>query len=374
MNKIFPFLFLCFFCSCAHYSSEMEAVLKQSGHNRKELKKVLRHYEREPADSLKLRAAEFLILNMPGKGSEHGEDLKQITADYLINNVDLAFKVWHERPWGKYISFATFCEEILPYRVGEESLENWREEALSHFAELDSVLNNPEMTAVEACRIVNQTLLNFQYDENYSSLGFSELMATARGSCVEMASIAVFSMRALGIPVALEFYPFGINRHRGHTWNSVSDSSGKHIAFMGTEAEPGKFALPDEPVKVYRTTYNLKYAIQTDKNHIPILLKGGFGARDITNQYFDVCNVDVEIKYPLASSPDYVFLACRDSEQWKPVAWAVNSEHSVRFSSLRKNRFYLPFYSVDGVQTPAGSAFWLDESGTTAEIPLDFFD
>ncbi len=374
MNKIGLLLFLFFFYSCSHYSSEIETVLKQSGRNCKELKKVLSHYEREPFDSLKLRAAEFLILNMPGKCSERGEDIKHITANYLINNIELAFEVWYKRPWGKYISFETFCEEILPYRVGEESLENWRKKTLASFAGLDSVLNNPEMTAVEACRLVNQALPKFQYDDDFPHMNFSQLMATLRGSCVEMATLAIFSMRALGIPVAVEFYPLGINRHSGHTWNSVSDSSGKHIAFMATETDPGKLSLPDEPVKVYRYTYSLEHSIKTTDHTISQLLRRGFGAIDITGEYFDVSNVDVELKYPLAISSDYVYLAYRDLEQWQPIAWTVDSGHTVRFSSLKRNQFYLPVYYVSGTQTPAGSAFWLDESGTVTEVSLDFFD
>jgi hypothetical protein len=59
--------------SCSKpYSNELESVLEQAGKNRRELGKVLKHYSREPSDSLKLRAAEFLIVNMPGKYSRNG--------------------------------------------------------------------------------------------------------------------------------------------------------------------------------------------------------------------------------------------------------------------------------------------------------------
>ena len=57
--------------SCTRFSPEIEAVLQQAGGNRVELEKVLKYYEKPPADSLKLRAAEFLIVNMPGKYSAY---------------------------------------------------------------------------------------------------------------------------------------------------------------------------------------------------------------------------------------------------------------------------------------------------------------
>lgn len=53
-------------------------------------------------------------------------DIHVITADYLIRNIDQAFVVWKKRPWNKDLSFDDFCELILPYRIGDETLEDWR--------------------------------------------------------------------------------------------------------------------------------------------------------------------------------------------------------------------------------------------------------
>ncbi|MGB4340337.1 MAG: hypothetical protein WBJ59_00125 [Dysgonamonadaceae bacterium] len=41
--------------------------------NRHEPERVIKHYSKDPEDSLKLKAAEFLILNMPGKYSKYYE-------------------------------------------------------------------------------------------------------------------------------------------------------------------------------------------------------------------------------------------------------------------------------------------------------------
>ena len=35
--------------------------------------------------------------------------------------------MWQEQPWGKHVSFADFCEYLLPYRIGDETLTSWRE-------------------------------------------------------------------------------------------------------------------------------------------------------------------------------------------------------------------------------------------------------
>jgi hypothetical protein len=105
---------------------------------------VLKHYSCNSSDSLKLQAAKFLIANMPGKYSleyeipfEHvvaaymrwddhedpktvnrvfgfdrptvKEDVKHITADSLINNIELAFRMWKEQPWVRMFPLMFFA-------------------------------------------------------------------------------------------------------------------------------------------------------------------------------------------------------------------------------------------------------------------------
>ena len=54
-------------------------------------------------------------------------DAHMVTADFLIRNIDYAFDSWKQRPWNKYLPFDDFCELILPYRIDDEPLEEWRE-------------------------------------------------------------------------------------------------------------------------------------------------------------------------------------------------------------------------------------------------------
>lgn len=58
------------------HKTPLEQALIQAGKNRKELEKVLEYYQN---DSLKLRAAQFLIENMPYHYSYQGEELKNIS-------------------------------------------------------------------------------------------------------------------------------------------------------------------------------------------------------------------------------------------------------------------------------------------------------
>jgi len=163
-------LFLILQLSINATSPALNDAYTKAGKNQTELKAVIRHYSKHPADSLKKKAAVFLIENMDGhfsyKSSEwtkynnqldsiyklelpknemiqaynalaydyeyrftdfiEESDLKNIKADYLIRNIDSAFLAW-QKPYAKSVNFDSFCEYILPYRIGNEELSNWRE-------------------------------------------------------------------------------------------------------------------------------------------------------------------------------------------------------------------------------------------------------
>lgn len=63
-------IYLCL--SCAKHSSNLTNSLELAGDNRVELEKVLSHYSKDKKDSLKYKAAVFLIENMPDNYSFYG--------------------------------------------------------------------------------------------------------------------------------------------------------------------------------------------------------------------------------------------------------------------------------------------------------------
>ncbi|MDR0864782.1 MAG: hypothetical protein LBO74_07610 [Candidatus Symbiothrix sp.] len=406
MQKFIILAFTCLLISCTqHYSPEIETVLKQAGNNRSELEQVLKHYSKTPADSLKLKAAEFLIVNMPDKYSEYydapwndvttvflrwssssdiqkvldtygiGEpvvrdDVKYITADYLINNIELSFKVWQEQPWGKHISFDAFCEEILPYRVDNEPLENWRGKVLASFADINrSFKEQPYLTTVEACCIINDLLPRFKMDRDFSSMNYSMTMATARGSCDEQTNLAIFVMRALGIPVTKDFTPKWPNRNVGHSWNTVTDSIGRHITFMGAETNPGYFGARLLKGKIYRRTFAIWNDI-TDKNNSPSVFMD-FNGIDVTAEYEETINVEIPVKYQPNNNSQYAYLSIPGVGRWNIVGWGAVNNNTIHFGALGKNLLYLPVYSENESEIPANYPFWLDEEGVVKILEPD---
>jgi hypothetical protein len=404
------------------YSHGINIVLFMAGDNRAELEKVLKRYSYNPADSLKLRAAEFLIENMPGKYSLEyeapfenvaavymqwdgiedwqsvneaynwgkqiiREDVKCITGDYLINNIELAFKVWEEQPWGKDVPFDVFCEEILPYRVALEPLENWRERILSSYSKHDNFFrSHPGTTSIDACVRINSSLPRLRLMARMPEMNYSMIMTTTRGMCDEMSALAIFVMRALGIPVSQDYTPVWPHRNVGHTWNSVYDS-GRRVSFMGTEANPGVShhgsRIPAS--KVYRKTYARQKNIDIDDAHIPSILSHQY-MKDVTDEYTPLPSladpnkeiqpldavlqphkahkdgqrdIEIPVKYLPSKTTGYAYLAVVGDNTWNITGWGKNDSKSMNFGTIGREILHLPMYYENNTLIPANYPFMI---------------
>jgi len=145
---------------------ELDSALEQAGENREEMEKVLEHFKNDP-DTLKYSAAKFLIENMPYHYTQEGKDMesvdsaylamaeypkeqrdkvfkelakdisynsnklaidiKTVKADYLIKVIDEACDLWHKVSWNKDYSTSLFFDYVLPYRLLNEPLSDWKE-------------------------------------------------------------------------------------------------------------------------------------------------------------------------------------------------------------------------------------------------------
>ena len=200
--------------SCSGFSKyppDVADALRRAGDNRAELEKVINYFE-SSGDSLMLEAAYFLIGNMEGHNyaviayydtsgneveidvnaypdfkailaylntieSERGEieyekkevleDLENIKADFLINQIEYSFKAWRELPWAKNASFDNFKEYILPYRGSNEPLEPWREYFFEKYHAIDTIMADP-YDPIEAARLINKDVRSyFGFNERY---------------------------------------------------------------------------------------------------------------------------------------------------------------------------------------------------------------
>lgn len=103
---------ICYVCLCGLLIScqmqtvlpGMEETLSKAGNNRKELFQVLRHYESQD-DSLRLRAAQFLLENMADKGYLTGRSIEE-----YYSFIDSVYQIKQEEYDIPYI-YATFRQQ-----------------------------------------------------------------------------------------------------------------------------------------------------------------------------------------------------------------------------------------------------------------------
>jgi hypothetical protein len=133
-------------------------------------------------------------------------------------------------------------------------LENWRKKALTSYTKLNSSFKTqPGITAVEACIQVNSQLPRLQLSTDVPDMNFSMIMTATRGMCDEMVTLAIFTMRALGIPVSKDFILKWSNHYVGHSWNSGYRGIDKRFSFMGTEENPQQEGQWNEKICIRRT-------------------------------------------------------------------------------------------------------------------------
>ena len=96
------------------------------------------------------RAAEFLAEHMPAR------DREALTAEFLTENLDLAFRARAEFPWAQQVPEEIFLNDVLPYAVFDETREAWRADFLAKARPLVK----DATTATEAAQALNRGFFN----------------------------------------------------------------------------------------------------------------------------------------------------------------------------------------------------------------------
>jgi hypothetical protein len=394
--------------------SPLERALESAENNRVELEKVLDHYAH---DSLKYKAACFLIENMAyyhyysGEELEHkkqffeilarrnrssntitdsldremasmnlGEtvvkrDIREVGFEYLVNNIEWAFKVWEEQPWGKNVSFEDFCEYILPYRINDEDLTYWREDIYNKYNQLlNDIRHLPE---AEDPLFVSQVLfdslrrtpVHFSSYHYYDYHVGPKIAEWRSGNCQQQADAAIYIYRALGLPCGFDMMPMRGDGNVSHLWNFIIDKD-KNSHFFSLSYSSGQITkikeYPHPKGKVYRSTFSLNPELldsKKEKNTIyPFFRYPRF--KDVTHQYTPIeqtLNFPLSYLYNKLSSGDVVYLCQATRLKWIPVAASRYKNKQLIFDNIEGNIVFTLALYKDNTIIPISDPFYLDE-------------
>ena len=380
--------------------TSLEAVLRAAKDNRLELEKVLYRYQKDPTDSLKYKAVCFLIENMPFyiysvgeqldnyksyytwlkksrgqtpqqvadsvknvygamKALEKKCDIMEIDSAYLCHNIDWAFKVWQEQPWGKNISFETFCEYLLPYRIGDEPLAYWREMYYEKYNSLLDSLRMSDSLDIEDPVVAANYLISKLPDKSYYYTSVTpypfghigpEYVQYLSGTCREVTDFAVYLFRALGIPCAIDFVPVRSYINAGHFWLTTWNKDGEeYMTDFPQKLRPVRknwWYRWDDSSKVYRYTFSVNRDLYEQmakygEEVYPFWSLPKF--TDVTYKYGynfkKELIIPLDKQYKTKRSGKIAYLCVSDRDRWTPVDWTEYDASRLSFQYVRNGSF-----------------------------------
>lgn len=274
---------------------------------------VLRHYSQQATDSLKYKAALFIIDNMEGHCSPEGvamdkyiahiqtmkkakgirelqatwqaslkdgdvdivPDSAVVSDDFLINDIDNAFSTWQQSQWKDSVPFSLFCRYILPYRINDEHFGgNWREPLRKQYgAVIEGVAD-----IRKAFTLVRDTVFKvIALSNSYCKYNLDPLTCNivGRAECSQRCILLVAVLRALGIPAAIDGTPMWADySNKGHAWAAMIMGNGDTYTVFEKDKEAKRLNPVDASqfMPRYKTWENdgFPYDIKTSKTPVKI--------------------------------------------------------------------------------------------------------
>ena len=373
--------------------------------------KVLEHFKN---DELKYKAAKFLIENIGDKyaiikvfedssgkdisnklrgfrGGETQEFLDSIKAtsasvvlpdsqvvspDYLIKSIEEAFKNYNNNPLKIKVPFATFCNFILPHRVGFEKVNDWRTYFNTRYTNYLKTFNKNKINDQFLISIFRQEqYIWYNYGAKFGLAAFipsynqtieTILELKSPNNCEDIAVFYLYLYRSLGIPAAYEVIPFFGKFNAGHAETAIMNKNGKFQP-ASLDDDPFKYQIAKMYRRIYEKVPN-PYVLIKEAGEDPYNIPEYFNSDhlvDITNERTIVSDITIPIS-TLNKKNKVAYLCVYNWGQWKPVAWAkldrVNS--TLTFKNMGRKILYQLVKIENGIKL-INSPFILDTLGTT---------
>lgn len=193
------------------YHALIDRTIATAGDNAKELKKALKEVPRNERE-----AVAFLISYMPER------DAKSLSADFLLENVEYAYKARAEFPWAKEVPDSVFLNDVVAYANLNENRESWRKDFYERFKKYVA----PCKTMREAIDSVNKNvrdelLVNYNTKREKPDQAPYESMRQHMASCSGLSILLTDAFRAVGIPSRVAGTPAWHDDRGNHNWNEV---------------------------------------------------------------------------------------------------------------------------------------------------------
>ena len=309
-------------------------------------------------------------------------DITELDFDFLTDHIDNAFRVWHESPFARNLTFDEFKEYILPYRCveGYGFLESGKtyNDLFAKYVMADSTADL--RTAVQYYNAAINNLRDLNGKTHRTRLaGVYDLYSRDFHDCVDVASYGCNILRACGLPVVVEHnicYRSLSGRH--YHCSVYNDSTDTWQTFNAVSSLPGDgdwaFA---ETANVYRSTYaaqkNTPPFLKAEGEYVPSVLNDPC-IKDVTSYLAKTTSITLPFPDTTGCNLAYLATYSRDWQGVIPVTWGVinKSDGTVTFEHAMPGILYFPIYYPEERFRTFGQPFYIemeDSLPVIKEIP-----
>ncbi|MDO3411735.1 transglutaminase domain-containing protein [Saccharibacillus sp. CPCC 101409] len=309
-------------------------------------------------------ALKFLYANMPVN------DLADYDGELFLIQVRHALEMRSRMPWGAAVPDELFLHYVLPVRINNERLEDYRSVIAAELADRVSGLSMTDAVLETNYWCYEKATYTGSDARTISPLG---MMRSAKGRCGEESTLATAALRSVGIPARQCYTPRWAHVDDNHAWVEAWADGAWH--FIGAcEPEPrldrGWFDGPARRAMLVHTRVPAGYAgpepvTYADSAHTEI---------NLLANYAPVRTLEVRVNYAQGRPADgaQVQFQLYNYAELHPMASMIaDASGSVRFATGYGDLFVRA--ALDGrwaeAAVPGGAAGAAGEE--TIELTLD---
>lgn len=162
-------------------------------------------------------AVAFLVSQMPEN------DLKSLSADFILKNVQLAYDARYATPWAEAVPLELFFDQVLPYASINERRDDWRADFMNRFLPMVRQLKTAD-EVVQKLNIEVFKTFNVKYHATKRPKPDQspyESIEAGFASCTGLSILLIDACRSVGIPARFVGTPSWTTVRGNHSWVEV---------------------------------------------------------------------------------------------------------------------------------------------------------
>ena len=197
----------------------LSLILLKAGKNSDQLESALSSCPSDQIEGLL-----FLLKYMPER------DLKSLSSEFLLENIDYSYRVMNEVKWGGRIPNEIFLNYILPYSNLHERRDDWRKDFYTKFLPLVRGLDSPSEAVLKLNNDI-WDIINVEYSTKRPKADQSpyESIDAGLASCTGLSILLIDACRSVGIPARFVGVPLWKDQSGNHSWIEIWDDGWHYL-------------------------------------------------------------------------------------------------------------------------------------------------